>query len=519
VSWRVLGRALTSPLARPLLGLVGPLARHLSNAGWSHYREGESYTLEDGIELMEAAWALRKDPGTACRLGVMYERANRNADRTVLYREAFRRFPDHAELRYQAAVHVLRHGELRDIQGFLDRLRSVDPGDAFLGFTSRMIEAYERFIDEVGRKVQSAPAAHPKALMCFAVWGDGYVRDFMTYACASLLAPGNLPRAAERWSIQLLVFTSSGGEAAMRSDPLFDRVARWATVHFLHFPTGVLEEARAMPARYGQALGGLYARACKFQLFSASHYAALEAGRRQNLPVMPLAADCVFGDQTLFRTLSLMEGPIDVVNVLGFRLARDQVLAEAEARFRRPDGVLEIPAASHAELVARHMPREYLADAEHFSSFPLMVCWRTAEGGIVVHTTHYHPLCVRAGTLQGPLDFTIDPVDSRFLSRHLPDPSRIHLVTDMEISLSDWGDVPSFGAEASGPMVPTKVSLFLWMYWDELRDRYLRTPIMVGAADIPADSWSATEQRAEPVIREILDEARRREAANRARRN
>ncbi|WP_395624344.1 tetratricopeptide repeat protein [Sphingomonas daechungensis] len=509
---------LASRLAAPLLGLINSppkaVARHLSQAGWSKYRESESYFLEDGIALVEASWALAKDPDTACRLGAMYERANRNGDATVLFGDALRHFPSDSSLRYQCAAHMLRHGESNDIRDFLQFVARFDPEDPFVAYTTRMMRAQSDFVAEAESKVAATPAGKPRVLMCFPVWGDDYINDFMGFACSSLLAEGNLPQAGQRWAVHILIFTSSSGEAAIRANPRFGQLGRYAALHFLQYPSDALDYRATMEGHYGERLGTLYARACKFQLHSAPHYATLEVGRRLGAFVMPLAGDVVFGDGTLVNALSLMDGPADVVNVAGFRLSRDQVLGEAEARFRRADGVLEIPPSAHGELVAKFMPAELFADSDGFSDFPLFVCWRVPGGGVVAHVTHFHPICLRAAAFQNAFKFTIDPMDGRFLSRQRIDPSRIHLVTDMGVSISDWNDDPTYGTRPTGRMVPEKVSLFLWMYWDDLREFYFRTPVRIGAPAASMESWAAVEAGAKRTVETILAEAKRRESAN-----
>lgn len=513
-------RWLASQLAAPLLGLFNApptsVARYLSQVGWSKYRESESYFLEDGITLVEAAWALARDPDTACRLGVMYERANRNSDATVLYGEALRLFPSDAGLRYQCAAHMLRHGDGDDIRNFLQFVAAFDPSDRFVPYTTRMMRAQIDFVAEAEAKVGATSSDKPRVLLCFPVWGDDYIKDFMRFACSSLLAAGNLPQASQRWALHILIFTSVSGEASIRTNPLFGQLSRHATFHFLHFPADALDYRVVMGRHYGEQLGPLYARACKFQLHSAPHYVALEAGRRLGAFVMPLAADVIFGDGTLFNALSLMDGQIDVVNVAGFRLARDRVLGEAEARFRRPDGVLQVPPSAHGELVAKFMPPELFAESDEFADFPLFVCWRVPDGGVLAHVTHFHPICLRAAAFRTACEFTIDPMDGRFLSRQRIDPSRIHLVTDMSVSISDWNDDPTYGARTNGRMVPERVSLFLWMYWDDLRDFYFRTPVRIGGSPASGKSWSAVEADARPTVECILAEAKRRESASRA---
>lgn len=523
-SWRHL---LTAGLGRILLGKVAPPSRRqpqsldaiadlLSDQGWTHYREDESYTIEDGIELMEAAWALSRSPDIACRLGVMYDRANRNADATPLYREALKAFPTHADLRYLTAAHVLRHGSSEDIRGFLELIGEVDPQDPFPARAGNILDAHSLWTGQIVGAIERGADGRPLVLLCYAVWGDSYIRDFLRLTCAALLAPGNLPAAAKRCSVHILVYTTAEGEAAIRGDPSFPRLTGTATMHFLHFPQGASDHADELERHHGPALGALYARNCKFLLFSTSHYATLEAGRRLGALVMPLAADGILCDGAVETMVALMEGPIDVVCVTGFRLARDKVLAEAEARFRQPDGVLQIPPTDHGELLARHLPENYFVTSPRFADFPLFLAWRVSEGAVLAHSTHFHPCCIRAAAFTGPLLPTTDPVDGRFLARRLPDLARIHLVTDASISLSDWSDNPLVEGGGTRPLAPAKVSLWLWMYWDALRERCFKAPIRMGAG---ADErrWAEVEGEAQALVNSIATECLRREAGNRSR--
>jgi hypothetical protein len=253
----------------------------------------------------------------------------------------------------------------------------------------------------------------------------------------------------------------------------------------------------------------------KFSLMSCSHYLALETGRRLDADVMTIGADNVVNDGFLANAAKILEGDVSVIAVPGFRLYRDRVLAEIDARFRRQDGVVEVPMGQFAKLLCDHMPESCFVDSEQFTRFPLFLCWRVGSEGMLVFANHYMPYIIRARFLKGPLTPSIDPVDGRFLLRELPSLDKLHLVRDAEIAVFDAGDNPLVDPPPKERSVleVRDVGLWLWCYWDALRERYFRAGMRI-ATKPPSAAWDEAERAARAVVSEIIAHTQTLEAGN-----
>lgn len=493
--------------------LVSSLAADLSRAAWDKYNEQEYRFIEHGIELMEQAWTLSGTAEDACRLGLMYERANRNDDSIAVYRRAFRAHPEDERLRYQTAIQVLRHGRKGEARAFLSRLLAIDPKHAFASYALASFRNFDRYAEQIHASVRSSDMQHQPFFIVASVWGASYVAEFLRFTCASLLASGNLPALRGRLSPHILLFTTAESEREIRSNPIFERLCEHATCHFFHFDNQTLNGTQAVQSYFGESLGNDYAVNCKFLMFSSAHYAALEAGRRLDALVMPLGGDNVVNSTALSAIATAMEGDVDAVAVTGFRLEKKSVVDHVEAAHRREGGVLEISSGDYGALLAKFIPENNFVDSARFTHFPLILCWRVGDGGVLVHSNHYHPVCIRARGLDGPVDLTIDPVDGRFMHRNLPARHRIHVVGDTSVVLSDWGDNPLVVAPSTRGPSKQEISLWLWMYWDSLRETYFRAPLRIGER-VDAEAWAQAERHAAAFVDEVVAESLRRQASN-----
>ena len=164
-------------------------AGQLSKIGWFRYNDHEYWYIEEGISLMQKAWALSKTPEVACRLGLMYERANRNAESTEVYREAFRLFPEDRQLRYQVSAHVLRHASQEDVRGFFAAVQELDPGDPFSAFVLDVLARFSEGVETLERSIPRTAGGRPSLILSFAVWGEEFIDAFMTHACSCVCRP------------------------------------------------------------------------------------------------------------------------------------------------------------------------------------------------------------------------------------------------------------------------------------------------------------------------------------------
>jgi hypothetical protein len=509
------------PLASSTSDSGGRLVRHArdflvkglitkGNEIWSQDR----HRIDEAIDKIEQAWALRRDANLAVQLATMYDQANQNDQALVVLREAFRLDPHHALVRHHAAITLLRHGDAQDIRDFFESVLAVDPKDAFARFTFDMLEAYPVWVRELVAAIEAKRDGRRPFIISCPVWGQPFAENFVRYLCAALLSANNLPALAERCAVHLVVFTTAETENYLHADPTFARVSDYASVHFMHYSESQAKYGPAMEAHYGHepvfysknSLAFYYARNCKFVLMSCAHYVALAAGRATDAFVSGQVADTILNDGALRLLADQLEGPADAILINSMQLDGEALRSAFESRCRRTDGVLEITPDEATRIVLEHLPDYNFATAAGLPQIPLRTCWRVGSQAILVHGNHYHPMGLRPKAFDHPLHLSIDPMDSRFVDRSSLARERIHLVQDSSIvglSIED-GPLPEQLARG-GPLSVADMAFWLWGYWGRLRGTFFRTPVRFGKAD-PGE-WVRAEKAAAYLIDAIVAEA------------
>ena len=499
-------------------GLLWRTARHFVTKGLmqdaNRIWADQPHEINRAIDKVEQAWSLTHDPRIAIQLVTMYDQANRSQDALAILREAFRHHPTDALVRHHAAITLLRHGAKAHIRDFFDSVLRIDPGDAFARFVVSMLDSYETWVAEVVGQLRSRQAGRRPFIISCPVWGQSFASKFVRYLCATLLAPNNMPRLAERYSVHFAIFTTAETESHLKADKQFARLAERASVHFLRYDESNVKYGPAMEACYGQQnvfysnqpLSFYYARNCKFVLMSCAHYVALAAGRAADAFVSCLVADTILSNGALSLMAERLEGTSDAVLVNCLHLDGDAARARMDA-FRRGDGAIEIAPQDCARLAVEHLPAFNFADAHDLPRIPLRVCWRVGPQGVLVHGNHYHPKGLRPKAFGHPLHLSIDPVDSRFIDRTSLTMDRIHLVRDssiMALSIED-GPMPEQLTQAERPLSIDDAAFWLWGYWGRLRGALFRSPLRLGSAS--PEEWAAAEARAMAVVDAIVDRA------------
>jgi hypothetical protein len=499
-------------------GALEALAADLLTEGIAMWL-ADSGRIVEAIIKIEQSWALRQLPETAIQLGVMYDLVNRHGDALAIYRQAFHRFPDHPRLRHEAGITLLRHGQPQDVSDFIASLRRHDPDDIFARFASEMLERYPTWVRSLSSAIKSGPQDRSAVILTGAVWGEPFTTNFLQYLCASLLAPGNLPALAERHEVHWAIFTTAENEARMKADPIFMQLLEFATIHFFRYESQWTRYGDTMKKHYGPELGPYYGRTCKFMMFSCAHYVALAAGRDFDCTVINLCADMVFDDRILTTLADLMKEN-DVVGFNGFRVDAAVAHSTIARRFRDERGRIAMPASEFTELFIQHIPDAYFADSPYFTSFPEIVCWRAGPSAVVVHATHYHPICIRPSALALPLELSIDPVDSRFLDRRFFDRDRIHFVRDMSLACMALEEIQGFEHKSQEPrtLTPEELGRWLWQLWGPWRAAKVRLPICVTAGPLPPN-WQQVLQDSQSIIAKAIAMAEALEEENRGRKS
>lgn len=465
------------------------------------------HDVAHAIAKVEQSWALHPCPETAIQLGVMYDRTNRHQDSLTIYRQAFHANPDHPRLRHEAGITLLRHGTPHDTHTFFDSVRRLDPGDEFSRFYFEIRDNFDAWRSSLASTVvQAAQGAAPYLVVC-PVWGAAFAKDFIELYCASLLSPGNLPALAKEHPVHFIVFCPADIQETLNGDPRFQPILNYASVHFVNYSSELIGYDSRMDRYYGKELGLYYRRSCKFLLMSTAHYVALGAARDVNGYVIPLGADVLLSDGSLAEIAHIMKSGTDVVLVTGIRLG-EEVRGVLEKSHRQEDGTLRISASQTAELYIQHMPGDFFVHSEHFASMPIYLCWKVGSTGVLVHSTHYHPTCIRAAASSHPYEITIDPVDSRFMDRAGFPSNRLHYIQDSSISVFGVEVEPLMGHDrnSSNLMVPGDVGLWLSGLWGDLRATYLRLPIRFSVKS-HSNEWDRAETEALVVVEKILSTA------------
>lgn len=503
-----------NPASRRALSVLEHVASWIAASGIGIWN-ADNHRVNAAIWRLQLAWRLAHRADDAVQLAIMYDRVNRNRDGFDLLREAFIRDRDDPYLHYMLASTALRHGSREEVQDVFEAMREADPGGPFAAFVLRFLADFEANSERILECVGEPADGRRCFLLVNVVWGEEFVSEFMDRCVATLLAPRNLPVLTSRYDAHFIIFTTERDEASLRRHPLFSLLERTIKVHIVRYDDELFAFRRALTdrygdvTRYGERLSDYFERLWRFCLMSGAHYATIEAGRRLDAFVTPLCADNMIGDGGIERLVELMEAGGDVVNVTVVRLARSEVAGHLTADVRRADGTLVLSNQRLSEAIANHMPREYFVDHNNFARFPLMLCWRVDNEGILVHSTHFHPLCIRAAVLRHRLGLTVDPVDGRFLARQFPHNTRMLTVNDASVICVDLSAAPLF-EQATGKVKGFSIrdaGLWLSGYWDDVREQLFRTTIRYGRnGDDPA--WNAAASDAERIVSQVISVAK-----------
>jgi hypothetical protein len=480
------------------------------------------------IEKLEQAWALTHDPKIAIQLATTYDLVNRNEDALVVLRQAFRRHPRHPLVRHHAAITLLRHGAEPDIRDFFASVLKIDPDDAFALFVTSLLDSYDVWVEELVSSINRQRDGRRPFIISCPVWGQPFADNFAHYICAALLSPNNLPELAKRYSVHVVVFTTVETENHLAADPLFARLADYATVRFVRYTEKQISYAKRMEAHYGheevfysrRSLAFYYARNCKFALMSCVHYVALAAGRATDALVSCKVADTMLNDGALTLIAARLQGGADAVLINCLQMDGEVLRSLLERTCRRDDGALQISSDECARIVVEHLPEYNFVDANDLPRTRLRICWRVGAEGILIHANHYHPIGMRPKAFAHPLQLTIDPIDSRFVDRSSLEMNRIHLVQDASIvgmSLEDDDSLPE-QLEHGEALQIADVAFWLWGYWGRLRGAFFRLPLRLGSTTSGAE-WTRVETAAARVVDAIVDQATQFEESQRVRKS
>jgi len=463
-------------------------------------RRQDPRAIRAASDLMAKYLSIEPSPRIAIELAELQRLSNRHDAANQTLRRAVRKWPADRNLWYHAIIYLMRHGEPHEVSELLDTILKVDPDYALARFFKKLTSLYPDFVRSImGVVSASEVSTKPAYLIGFAVWGRRYLHLFLNYTLASLLADGNLPAASQSHDVHIVVFATFREAEFIRSSPIFDRVSEFARFHFVAYDEALLEIAKSDD--HGVAVHA------RFGLMSAGHHAIAECARRLRCKATILGADNVVNGDFLQNVIKLADarGGASAIVCPGIRLPARAL--EVVSRFYRGDqGEVAISGKAFAHLLSEFMPAECFADSTDFSRFPLFLCWRVGDEGLLIHANHPHPVMIDGRYLREIWFPSIDPIDGRFLVRNCTDLARIHICSTSEICLFDAADNPLL--LPSQPMRrfdADEVGLWLWQFSDGLRERYFAQPVRYPFNDVVSTRWAPIERDAAAKVKQILD--------------
>lgn len=468
-----------------------------NNAVALHDRNG--HAILQVIALLKKAFALQASPQVAIKLCELQRLANRHHDAIETLREAFQTNPNNREIWYESIIYMMRHGEEVDARDLLASILRRDPEYPLARFYNKLFIDFPIYVEKVTVSIAENPRSKlPSLSIGFSVWGKRYTFLFLEYALAALLADNNLPRVSKTHDIHITIFTTLNDANAIRSSRFYLMASEIACFHFIIYDDELMNVA--------QSTDNATAVHAQFGLMSTAHYVLLEVARRLAIPVVLIGADNVVNDDFLSNIVLVEQTGISAIAVAGFRLPAQQSLGVVNQRYRTSDRRVSMSGAAFSRLLSECLPEECFVDANSFSKFPLFLCWRVGDGGILIHASHLHPVMISGKYLREIKYPKIDPIDGRFLVRHSTAIDRIHIVQNTDICLFDAAENPLILSGSAGKKFDAaEVGLWLWQFSDGLRERYLASPIRYHLGAPFETQWRDAETTAAGVVKNVLE--------------
>jgi hypothetical protein len=226
------------------------------------------------------------------------------------------------------------------------------------------------------------------------VWGDEYLRTFLTFSLPSQLASGNIPFLAADGRHIYTVYTTHEDAARLRASDTFRALER-------HLPTTI------EIIDIGRVAGGKYA------IKSDCYRSALQKAADHRAAVFLLNADIVLADGFVRGIARLLAAGKRVIEVPGPRGLRSAIGRALYARYRSADGItITIDPLQLSSLWMRHMHPQlemHFVEGEAGEPFhPSHFYWELGDVGIIARCFHLYPIVVVPAGSQVNFSTTID---------------------------------------------------------------------------------------------------------------
>lgn len=332
-------------------------------------------------------------------------------------------------------------------------------------------------------------ASSLKVVYVMAVWGRAYIEKFVTIALPTLLAPGNLVRAAARVPSRFLLVTSAGDVPALEADPLVRHLKSIVDVVFMTFDPA---------SNPGTAL-------------ARSHLLAARSAAENAEAGVFLAPDAIFSDGSLDHIVSLAVNGARAVMSTGLRVVEETSAPALAGMPRDGNGAVVLPARAMAAFgLARLHPeiRHYVWTVPDFTDVPHLCMWPGPDqDGFLIRAFHLHPLLVDFRGVHDVQAFEHTTIDGDFVGQLIGRWSDIHIVDDSDdlvvYSLTPLNDRPP--CSSHGPATLDAVRAMAYRPdVNPLHRYFFAHPIRLHAGDLDS-RWIALEDETGLVAYSALD--------------
>jgi hypothetical protein len=226
------------------------------------------------------------------------------------------------------------------------------------------------------------------------VWGEAYTRRWLEFSLPSLLADGNLPAVAQRYSTKVLLYTT-------RED--LDLILPHPAVTMLRdiAPLRVNTIADRREDATKQHSGNLMVKC---------HGAGLMQAWNDDHGVFGLVADSVFGNTCFASACEHINAGKRAVVTQGFGVLEDEFGAQLDSAGLRNQTALSIPHRTLVRIMFETMHPAWAAkfwDAPQCTSHPGFMYWRLGERSLLMRVWHLYPMFIypeRPPVTEGSLD-------------------------------------------------------------------------------------------------------------------
>ncbi|MDD2898956.1 MAG: hypothetical protein PHI31_09615 [Desulfuromonadaceae bacterium] len=457
-------------------------------------------TDADAIRLnMDKAQVLN-GPFTLYKIANHYCETRRFDAAIDLYVKAYDQGLRDALFLREAADCILRHGSFEQYSHFYRTMLENDPTCQFARFILGMIDNYNDVVLQLSSVIKvSHGSEKPQIIFHTTFWGARFVDIFLNYTVPILLAKKNIPDTAAQYEIHYVIATTQADYENMQRREMFSNLQKHVQVHFVCLPDNLLDYANEYVKKNKSG------KMIPISLLTNSmHYAAVECSRLLSLDLVMLYPDHILSDSFLTDLLSEKQ-QYGALSGVCFRLCYDKSLLEEVNSHRTADGVLAIDSQALVSLLVEYLPDvNYVNSSICFTSFPVYVCWKIANQGLIAHVNHYCVWLMRGGALKVPVFPSLDPIDGFFLDKLFADKRNIGLASEKIIGF-DLGDNPLIGKADGTDFDVAKVATWLKSSLTDVHQKYFEKCMkysVTGSYDSP--EWDKTIAMARSAINRII---------------